>query len=514
MAQSSIPIIDLFAGPGGLGEGFSAYKKAKNPRFRIKLSIEKDPAAHKTLRLRSFYRQFTKSKVPQAYYDYILGKPTMSQEILEQLYPNEWAAAKKESWLAELGANNFPDSLVDQKITEALNGATEWMLIGGPPCQAYSVAGRSRRAGENIKDFENDHRHFLYRQYLRILDKFRPFVFIMENVKGLLSSKINTQFIFHRILKDLKLDGYYTIYSLTTPTDSPDNLKPKDFVIKTEEHSIPQSRHRIILLGVRNNSSIMKPRLLKQRHACSVYNMLHDLPKLNSKISYKEKSSAEFKDIIKTGIKIIERSNAPQAVKKVCRNVTNGRPPKSLNSITNKEARKIKSWLTDEKLKQSVLNHEPRRHISSDIHRYLFASCYAAAFGISPRLKDFPKALLPNHKNVQDSNGKTDAFTDRFRVQIASKFASTIVSHIGKDGHYYIHPDPTQCRSLTVREAARLQTFPDNYLFEGGVTQQYIQVGNAVPPYLALQIADVAAKLFVQIKLQQRQNNKTVAVSQ
>jgi DNA (cytosine-5)-methyltransferase 1 len=131
----------------------------------------------------------------------------------------------------------------------------------------------------------------------------------------------------------------------------------------------------------------------------------------------------------------------------------------------------------------------------SDLHRYLFASAYAKSEGRSPELSDFPAALLPDHRNVELalSGGY---FADRFRVQLADRPSTTITSHISKDGHYYIHPDPTQCRSLTVREAARLQTFPDNYFFCGGRTAQYAQVGNAVPPLLARQIAGIVHDLL------------------
>ena len=131
----------------------------------------------------------------------------------------------------------------------------------------------------------------------------------------------------------------------------------------------------------------------------------------------------------------------------------------------------------------------------SDLRRYAFAAVYADVTGRSPKLADFPESLLPDHQNVELGRfGKM--FSDRFRVQLADEVSTTITSHISKDGHYFIHYDPQQCRSLTVREAARLQTFPDNYSFEGPRTEQYHQVGNAVPPYLASQIAEVIAEVL------------------
>jgi DNA (cytosine-5)-methyltransferase 1 len=143
-------------------------------------------------------------------------------------------------------------------------------------------------------------------------------------------------------------------------------------------------------------------------------------------------------------------------------------------------------------------HHVSRGHMQGDLHRYLFASCYGELYDQSAHLRDFPSALLPLHKNVQFRT--QSHFEDRFRVQLKNRPASTITSHISKDGHYFIHYDPTQCRSLTVREAARLQTFPDNYLFEGSRTAQYHQVGNAVPPLLSMQIAEIVYEVLSRVR--------------
>ena len=149
--------------------------------------------------------------------------------------------------------------------------------------------------------------------------------------------------------------------------------------------------------------------------------------------------------------------------------------------------RKLSEWFRQGTVGLTL--HESRSHMKSDLHRYLFASSFAKVMGHSPALQDFPAELRPDHRNIDRALAK-GLFSDRFRVQCADRPSSTVTSHISKDGHYFIHYQPEQSRSLTVREAARLQTFPDSYFFCGNRTQQYHQVGNAVPPLLAMQVAN------------------------
>ena len=214
--SQKIPIIDLFAGPGGLGEGFMALKNKQGKSFfDIKLSIEKDINAHKTLTLRSFYRQFDKDnrKVPKEYYDTLCETDLSKREILiEKLLDSfeEGKIAREEARLIELGSNKWSNQKVDQLIINCLDNNKEWILIGGPPCQAYSNVGRSRVGGIN----KEDHRVYLYEEYLRIIQKHKPAVFIMENVKGLLSARVDDEKVFDWMKRDLKVGNNYQIFSL------------------------------------------------------------------------------------------------------------------------------------------------------------------------------------------------------------------------------------------------------------------------------------------------------------
>jgi DNA (cytosine-5)-methyltransferase 1 len=508
---NAIPCIDLFAGPGGLGEGFSSAMDARGKNiFKISLSIEKDPHAYQTLLLRSFFRQFKHDKVPSEYYEYLSGRLTRLE--LFSRYVSEANAAGRQAWLAELGGDETPDRLIDERIREALRESRDWVLIGGPPCQAYSLVGRARMRGANAEKHESDHRHFLYREYLRILAVHRPPVFIMENVKGLLSATVKKERIFQRILADLAhpaaaIDGKskrprleYRLISVVNP---PGNLlgefEPEDFVVRTEKFGIPQARHRIIILGIRSDIQ-GTPRALTPSAAPNIDDVIRDLPRLRSGLSKQEDSSDAWRAVVK-GI-VDEKWFSNGCIKDDMRqalNVAANRISANLNRgdeyfPTTRRPGHYPNWFFDPKL-GGVLNHASRSHIAADLHRYLFASVFAEENGRAPLLQDFPKPLLPKHKNVREAL-KVTKFNDRFRVQLKGRPSTTVVSHISKDGHYFIHYDPTQCRSLTVREAARLQTFPDNYFFEGPRTEQYKQVGNAVPPLLARQIAEIVAELF------------------
>lgn len=507
--NKSIPVIDLFAGPGGLGEGFSAFKRPELDRpFKIRLSIEKDYHAHQTLQLRSFFRQFSEKKAPEEYYGYLKGE--ISFTALGKRYPCEMDAATQEAWRAELGVTD--QNAVDQRIEAALGGTDKWVLIGGPPCQAYSLVGRSRNGGTN----PDDARLYLYREYLRIIATHSPTVFIMENVKGLLSSRINNELIFDKILSDLRCpttavnnspaipsENEYNLFSLVNRSSETASgwkeLDPRDFIIRSEEYGIPQARHRVIILGVRKDLSTSGVGILTPSAQVTASEILKGLPRLRSGLSKAKDNWVAWQAAL-AHYPVHSKDSVSKMVWDVIGKMPYGECTRGADFIdtpAGQMSADLSSWFIDDRI-CGVCNHSSRGHMAEDLHRYLFTACYAQINGRSPTLQEFPKELLPRHKNVSKAiNG--GHFEDRFRVQVGSRPSTTITSHIAKDGHYYIHPDPSQCRSLTVREAARLQTFPDNYFFEGPRTEQYKQVGNAVPPLLARQIAQIVFDVLLAV---------------
>jgi len=337
----------------------------------------------------------------------------------------------------------------------------------------------------------------------------------MENVKGILSSRVGGAGIFDRIVTDLSAPGSGLEYEIRSfvKAGTAKEIKPRDFVIKAERFGVPQARHRVILFGIRSDVARSMPDLLlfpdtfvlvPNPRAVTVEEVLSDLPRLRSRLSRESDSHSHWLAAISEAYETFLRE-AGDTIRPMGGEIRNAlamaRAPLSTGAHFlrweaghAKMRGQLKEWFYDPRL-GGVIQHEARSHMRSDLHRYLFAAAYARLNGVSPKIKDFPKTLLPRHENV-NGNGRGVPFADRFRVQLSHSYASTVVSHIAKDGHYYIHPDPSQCRSLTVREAARLQTFPDNYFFAGNRSQQYVQVGNAVPPLLAREIARVVHSLM------------------
>jgi DNA (cytosine-5)-methyltransferase 1 len=503
-------IVDLFAGPGGLAEGFSSIRNKDGSRpFQIALSVEKEMSAFETLRLRSFFRQFNGTP-PTDYYRFLNGD--IPEPDWKSLFPVEWKHACLETVKLELGSRVAAQEIDTRlaQITKSHRGNV--ILIGGPPCQAYSVVGRARNKGTEGYEASKDHRHFLYKEYIRILQTLMPAAFVMENVKGLLSSSVNGERVFDQVLDDLSKvgNGSYRLVPLAPRSGQSffgQMVHPlaSDFVVQAEDHGIPQSRHRVIIVGIRadiaaelDDSQISAALLPQSKFPVMVRDVLKGMPKLRSGLSkgndseetWQSETSRIMRRVAKAAIGLSDDDK--KAFKDLGESVALG-----LSAATRVHRRiggpyadvpiscpnDLKQWLVDRKLKRFP-NNETREHMLADLGRYFYAALYGRIIGVSPKAKNFPHELAPDHRNW-----KTGKFADRFRVQLWKSPATTITSHISKDGHYFIHPDPAQCRSLTVREAARLQTFPDNYFFKGNRTQQFVQVGNAVPPFLARKIA-------------------------
>jgi DNA (cytosine-5)-methyltransferase 1 len=534
-----IPVIDLFAGPGGLGEGFSRCSIAN---FEVVVSIEKDEMAFETLLLRAAHRSLARAGSPTTStwkaWDKIVEESPWEEAFNnlensgDDRIQGACASARSEAWNLELGPNNrdIASQGIRQRLRPYMNGRRlpeNAVLIGGPPCQAYSVVGRSRNRGTDGYVAEEDHRHFLYREYLHVIEEFKPAVFVMENVKGILSSRVSNRQIFETITQDLRRPDIasgrdtgleYVLLTLEDGAELQESPTPESFIVHAELHGIPQARHRVVICGVRRDvyEQAGAAGKLRKKAAPTVNEVIGDLPRLRPELSFRGRgmpwqsslSSALMTDSLQelrsregpTGARVAARM---VSIKELIANQSDpgsGAQRSHLSKSLTAQPTTLVRWYQDRPI--SILaNHQSRSHMPSDIVRYLFVSAYGRETGTSPRLADFPVALLPSHKNVDPLRPGDAIFKDRFRVQLADTFSMTITSHIGKDGHAFIHPDPSQCRSLTVREAARLQTFPDSYIFLGNRTSQYTQVGNAVPPLLAQQIANVVAQLLLDAKI-------------
>ena len=498
-------IVDLFAGPGGLGEGFASLRLGGHAPFHIGISVEKESSAHRTLTLRAFLRdhQSRYGTLPQAFVDFHAG--LTAEPDWADIDAQAWKHATLEARCLELGVDEAAKA-IDQSIDILRRNFDDTILIGGPPCQAYSLVGRARAKGKVGYVPEDDERHYLFREYIRVLDRLRPAAFVMENVKGMLSSTVESRLVFEMLMEDLSSLGtgkghHYELRAVRVASGKAslqEAGKPSDFIVRAEEFGVPQRRHRVIIIGIRSDLAAQAvgrsidvaglPR--------TVEDTIGNLPPLRSGLSRSHDDAATWRrEVIK----------AAKHLTRTCRKVGDSLLEEEFGDVATKLKKQapidraasylpdgysnsndeLLSWIERGCLR-GIAQHETRGHMTSDLGRYLFAAVFGTVHGYSPKAADFPLSLSPDHRNWHSG-----VFNDRFRVQLGAGSATTVTSHISKDGHYFIHPDPIQCRSLTVREAARLQTFPDDYLFLGNRTQQYVQVGNAVPPFLARQIAEL-----------------------
>lgn len=411
--KSTLNFLDLFAGAGGLSEGFI------RAGFRPIAHVEADTAACFTLKTRQAFHWLKNNNSTDIYRQYLNGEITRDQ--LYAFVPQLETASVINKFISKDTLSeiftNIDGLLGNQKLD---------LIIGGPPCQAYSLVGRAR------SNMTNDARNHLYLYYIEFLKRYSPEYFVFENVLGLLTAKdAHGELYFEKMTTLFIQLGYAIEYK----------------ILSANEYGVLQSRKRIILVGKKSHSSKKSfyPLPEKWQPNISVWELLQDLPKINAG----------------------EGTSAPQY----------------LSSESS-------DWLIQSGVKSNfpVTWHQARPNTSQDLEIYRFAVNLWNTEKRRLQYNDLP-SRLKTHKG-------TTAFVDRFKV-VAGNLSSahTVVAHISKDGHHYIHPDIEQNRSITPREAARIQTFPDDYYFESksgrpSRTCAYKQIGNAVPVLLAQKIAE------------------------
>jgi DNA (cytosine-5)-methyltransferase 1 len=432
--------VDLFAGSGGISEGFVSAG------FKVAAFLECDHHATETLRSRVAFHELRKLQKLDWYEKYF--REEISRESLLRKFPQ--VADRVEAAVIEkkFGVHRYVDliSAIRNSLKLHKSGRLN-VLLGGPPCQAYSLVGRSRDPNR----MERDGRHFLYQHYLDTLADLKPDFFLMENVPGLLTAKINGKQTFQQILNDFAaIEPAYEV----APSYEEYRRSPRDYLVNSYWYGVPQRRTRVILIGYRRELARTHPRIktvfrrllaMKMDNVLTVTDAIGDLPEL---------TPGDGKD-------------------------------GWFGAYKEKPLTTYQSWA--HRRSAGVCNHRARTHMASDLERYRFF--------IGHHLNGNRRATLVNlleeRPDLTPDHDHLDKFIDRFKVQLWNRPSTTVMAHIAKDGHYYIHPDIHQCRSFTVREAARCQSFPDNFRFEGPRTEQFKQVGNAVPPRMAYAIAKV-----------------------
>ena len=409
MKEEQLSFIDLFAGAGGLSEGFV------QAGFMPIAHVEMNEFAAKTLETRNAYYYLKSKDALDIYKKYMQGK--ISREEFMKHIP---ASITKTIINETMSDESLPSIFKNIDGIMKIRGIKKVdVIVGGPPCQAYSLVGRAQSSHMEVP-MQEDPRNYLYKLYARFLKQYQPKMFVFENVTGIESANNGTTW--KNIKKYLKRVGY--------------EIECKEQ--NARNFGVLQNRRRMIIVGWLKNSGLSYPDFHKVELNAIVYDLLNDLPSLL--------------------------------------------PGESSNKYLSKKASK---YLTDTEIrtKDDVLTlHNSRPNTERDITIYKRAIEMWNDGHKRLNYNDLPEELK-THKNRH-------SFTDRFKVvEGDEQCCHTILAHLSKDGHYFIHPDIKQHRSLSVREAARIQSFPDNYYFEGPRTSQFIQIGNAVPPLMAKGIA-------------------------
>lgn len=399
--SKKIKLIDLFAGCGGLSDGFE-----QTGLYETVACVEWEKEPCKTLANR-LKKKWNKEDAFESVFHFDIQR---TDELIN-------------GWKDDLvyGSSEGLNSIVEKH-----NGID--VLIGGPPCQAYSIAGRVR----DVNGMNDDYRNFLFESYLKVVDQFRPRAFIFENVPGLLSAKPGGVSIVERITEAFAKKGYTITNDLRT-----------NALIDCTKFGVPQARKRIVILGVDKNLLKVDP----QTALNDFYNLI--FPR------YHTRKTLTVRDAINDLPKLL--------------------PLREIIKINN---RKYSHSLPTNR----VVNHEPRMHSKRDIETFELLTKDIESgqnkFLTVESLKDLYFQITGKRSNIH-----------KYHVLKWNKPSNTIPAHLYKDGLRHIHPDSKQARSITVREAARLQSFDDDYEFTGSLTDQYKMVGNAVPPKFASAIA-------------------------
>lgn len=415
MNNKGLSYIDLFAGAGGLSEGFiqSGYQPIAH--------VEMNEYAAKTIETRIAYYYLKDKGQLESYYQY--EKRLISREDLLAMIPEEELKTIINKEISEKTIKGIFETIDTIKLEKGIEKVD--VIIGGPPCQAYSLVGRAQ-SSHMIVPMEEDPRNELYKMYVQFLTKYQPRMFVFENVAGIKTARGGQAF--KNLQMYMKRVGYEIDFH---------ELNAKDF-------GVLQSRKRVIIVGWLKGTRYEYPEFDIVQNKAEVWDLLKDLPALT--------------------------------------------PGQEANEHTINDMRRVKKYVKENnvRLKEDILTaHIARPHTAQDIEIYKRTISLWFENERHERLKyDTLPEELKTHRN-------RTSFVDRFKVVEGDMaYSHTILAHLSKDGHYFIHPDIDQHRSITVREAARLQSFPDNYYFEGPRTAQFVQVGNAVPPMMAKQIAE------------------------